>query len=217
MGRRGRNLLRRIGLNERLFCRQATSHWADPSAIVEDACEPALVGEVEETWAKVDGLCNRMMFLDTLTYLPDDILVKVDLATMATGLEGRMPLLDHRVIEFAWSLPDEFKIDESWPKSAMKDRAQPFSPRALTSQGAMVLSRPTAVAASFCAERKQRCWQTRGPRFPAQRCRRAETHHLTDLARCCCTPPGLGGEPGPGLPQEVLWARDIWLLQWVPK
>jgi len=59
---------------------------------------------------KFRDFCVQMMFLDTTTYLPDDILVKLDRAAMAVSLEGRVPLLDHRVVEFAARLPMSMKL-----------------------------------------------------------------------------------------------------------
>ncbi|MBW7852387.1 MAG: asparagine synthase (glutamine-hydrolyzing) [Rhodospirillales bacterium] len=89
--------------------RRLVSHWEDPAAVVPGATE------AEIPWALMDdprlaGFVARMQRLDTVTYLPDDILTKVDRCSMAVSLEARVPLLDHRVVAFAWRLPMAQKI-----------------------------------------------------------------------------------------------------------
>ena len=96
------------------------SHWDDPASVVIGGTEPPtlLTGNVP----KLDGLddIQRMMALDMLTYLPDDILVKVDRAGMGVSLEGRVPFLDHRVVEFAWSLPQSLKLRDGVSKWVLR-------------------------------------------------------------------------------------------------
>lgn len=87
--------------------RQLVSHW-DPADIVLDAKEPPTLLDGE--WPKLPSLIEQMMLQDAVTYLPDDILTKVDRAAMAVSLETRVPMLDHRVFEFAWRLPLDMKI-----------------------------------------------------------------------------------------------------------
>jgi asparagine synthase (glutamine-hydrolysing) len=89
--------------------RRIVSHW-EPSEIMLGAKEPR--GLLWDSSVRTDfpDALDRMQFLDLVTYLPDDILAKVDRASMAVALEARVPLLDHRVIELAWRLPQSLKM-----------------------------------------------------------------------------------------------------------
>jgi len=107
------------------------SHWHDPAAVVIGGHEPPtlLTGNVPA----LEGLddVQRMMALDMLTYLPDDILAKVDRAAMGVSLETRVPFLDHRVVEFAWSLPQSMKLRDGQTKWALRQVLYRHVPQAL--------------------------------------------------------------------------------------
>ncbi len=107
------------------------SLWQAPSDVVINATEPATF--YTGNLLNMDGLNNieRMMLLDLLVYLPDDILCKVDRAAMGVSLETRAPLLDHRVVEFAWQLPMEYKIHGDDSKWILRQILQKHVPRTL--------------------------------------------------------------------------------------
>ncbi len=89
---------------------ELVSLWQEPLSVAIGATEPVTAILDRTRWAKLDDFTLRMMYLDLVTYLPDDLLVKVDRASMAVSLEARVPLLDHRVVEFVWRLPLSLKI-----------------------------------------------------------------------------------------------------------
>jgi len=107
------------------------SHWEDPASLVIGGNEPLtlLKGNVP-LFPGLDGI-QRMMGLDLLTYLPDDILVKVDRAAMSVSLETRIPFLDHRVVEFALSLPQSMKLRDGVTKWALRQVLYRYVPKAL--------------------------------------------------------------------------------------
>ncbi|MBK7189732.1 MAG: asparagine synthase C-terminal domain-containing protein, partial [bacterium] len=108
--------------------RRLVSHWQDPALLVVGGVEPATILTTPELQPQAADFVHHMMAMDLVTYLPDDILVKVDRAAMATSLEVRVPMLDHRVVEFAWSLPIDYKLRGGvgkWPLRQVLDRYVP--------------------------------------------------------------------------------------------
>ena len=83
-----------------------------------------------------------MAFLDTVTYLPDDILTKVDRASMSTSLEIRVPLLDHRLIEFAWTLPKQMRVRGSTTKWLLREICYRHVPKEIVDRPKMGFAIP---------------------------------------------------------------------------
>lgn len=107
------------------------SHWKDPAAIVLGAKEPPTVLTDRAQWARLADFTQRMMYLDLVSYLPDDILVKVDRAAMGVSLETRVPLLDHNVVEFAWRVPLSMKIRNGQGKWLLRQVLYRYVPKEL--------------------------------------------------------------------------------------
>ncbi len=111
--------------------RSLLSHWKKPESLVLGSLEPSTTLTNPEKWANLGNFTERMMFLDTVTYLPDDILTKVDRASMGVSLETRIPLLDHRLVEFAWQLPLQMKIHKEQGKWLLRQVLSQYVPQKL--------------------------------------------------------------------------------------
>jgi len=107
--------------------RRLVSQWFDPAGLVIGGAEPNHQMEVDS----IEGIEHQMMLMDGLTYLPDDILCKVDRAAMGVSLETRVPMLDHRVVELAWSLPLHMKIRNGQGKWLLRELLFQHVPRKL--------------------------------------------------------------------------------------
>ena len=117
--------------------RLVMSQWPHPEQIVLDTREPGTVARSFEQAARLPTIEEMMMFADLVNYLPDDILTKLDRASMAVSLEARVPLLDHRVVEFAWSLPLPMKIRSGCSKWVLRQLLHRYVPAVLVDRPKM--------------------------------------------------------------------------------
>ena len=110
------------------------SEWPNAGGMVMGGHMPPNLLDDRSRWPKLGDPVARMMVLDGLTYLPDDILVKVDRASMAVSLETRAPFLDRDVIEFAWSLPMSMKIRDGHSKWLLRRLLDRYVPQQLVAR-----------------------------------------------------------------------------------
>ena len=107
------------------------SDWKQPEEVVLKGAEPSTLLTDRAAWPSKLAPEHRMMYLDIMSYLPDDILTKVDRAAMGVSLETRAPLLDHRVVELAWRLPLSMKIRDGQGKWILRQVLYRHVPREL--------------------------------------------------------------------------------------
>ncbi len=113
------------------------SHWQNPTEIVINSKELAIpLGEIKKEIINL-GIQEQIMILDAMTYLPDDILVKVDRAAMSSSLETRAPFLDHKLIEYVWKLPQHFKYRKGEGKWILKQILSQHVPQKFTQRPKM--------------------------------------------------------------------------------
>ena len=152
--------------------------WLRSNPEIHDNALPA--------WDRFPELLQRMMCLDLVRYLPDDILVKVDRAAMAVGLETRIPLLDHRIIQFAWSLPSSFKRNQGQGKWLLRQILYQYVPRALVDRPKRGFGAPIAewLRGSLRGWAEELLDETRLRQegfFEAREVRRKWGEHLADM------------------------------------
>ena len=163
--------------------RRLVTHW-EPSQIMPGVEEPKGILWDTSLRRHMPGFLERMQFLDLVTYLPDDILTKVDRASMAVALEARVPLLDHRVVEFAWRLPRSAKVRRGTSKWLLRQVLYRHVPRDLVERPKMGFGVPIGQwlrgplrdwAESLLAGKRLR----EGGMLDAERVRRVWTEHLS--------------------------------------
>ncbi len=128
--------------NARELYQRLVSHWASPESLVLGAQEPDTIVTRIDLQPDVFSDAEKMMALDMLTYLPDDILTKVDRAGMGVSLETRVPFLDHRVVEFAWQLPLEYKLRNGIGKWVLREVLYKHVPKDLIERPKMGFGMP---------------------------------------------------------------------------
>ncbi len=119
------------------FYANSMLNYPDPKNLYRNVAAPPTVLSGSRKLPQLADPVERMMFADLTQYLPDDILVKVDRASMAVALEARVPVIDHRVVEFAWSLPHKFKHDGAAAKVLLRNILFRHVPRELVERPKM--------------------------------------------------------------------------------
>jgi asparagine synthase (glutamine-hydrolysing) len=138
LGQRAATTAQRLQSRTRVdLYRRVMSSWHDPASVVLRGAEPATALSDETRWPAFGDFTAAMMYVDLVTYLTDDILVKVDRASMAVGLESRAPFLDHRVAELAWRLPQSFRAGGAGGKVLLRRLLERYVPPALTERPKM--------------------------------------------------------------------------------
>lgn len=122
--------------------RGLVSQWKKPEDVVISASELPTAISDRARWAALPDYTRRMMFLDLVSYLPDDILTKVDRASMTVSLEARVPLIDHRVVAFAASVPLSMIIREGQGKWLLRQVLHQYVPQELVERPKMGFAVP---------------------------------------------------------------------------
>ena len=132
---KGANVLKAETLNQLYY--MLSSHWQNPTEVVLRSKEPGTF--LTEFKPHLKGLNSQeqMMVLDFISYLPDDILVKIDRAAMATSLETRTPFLDHKLIEYVWKIPHSYKLKKGQGKWILRQILNRYVPKSLTQRPKM--------------------------------------------------------------------------------
>jgi asparagine synthase (glutamine-hydrolysing) len=124
------------------FYRLVITHWPDTEALVPGSAPPNFIADDPRVASLIANPIERMQYLDTLTYLPDDILTKVDRASMAVSLEARVPLIDHRVVAFSWQLNADWKARPGRSKYLLRRVLDRYVPRSLIERPKMGFAVP---------------------------------------------------------------------------
>ena len=122
--------------------RRFVMQWRNPDGVVRGGQEPRGILWDRTIGRDLPNFMEHMQFLDSMTYLPDDVLTKVDRASMAVGLEVRVPLLDHRVVEFVWRLPLAMKVRNGNGKWLLRQVLRNHVPHGLTERPKMGFGAP---------------------------------------------------------------------------
>lgn len=184
------------------------SHWRQPTELVLNGEEPPSIFTDSSRRPTLSDLTAQMLVTDALAYLPDDILTKVDRASMAVSLEVRVPILDHRVVEFACRLPMSLKIRNGQGKWLLRQVLHRYVPSGLIERPKMGFAAPISVwlrgplrewAESLLAEERL----LREGYFRPEPVRKVWREHLA----------------GDRNAQDVLWdvlMFQAWLEHWMP-